>query len=285
VLFFSILAQIENEENVLICLRIIIELHKQFRPPISQEVSIFCLFHGKKRKVLWNHCAKWYRWSCHQPVFWRYTYPVMPESHSLWTIFLKSWINVFPLIVSSQIHHFLDFVKQIYKDLPKVVVSTTFIAAGVAQVSTGNGNMPPSSFSPVPMFPVFLLPTVSSCSHQARYFENPQVIAENTVPSPEMVGMITSVLVKTAPERDDSETRTVSGRQFEGGFISRLPTCTVLPVTTGWWQCTWLEKQPNCPQRVYWNITTASVKVWNLQMTNVLRRFQIINLVVRSSLL
>jgi hypothetical protein len=35
------------------------------------------------------------------------------------------------------------------------------------------------------------------------------VIAENTVPSPEMVGMITSVLVKTTPEREDSETRTV----------------------------------------------------------------------------
>lgn len=31
--------QIESEENVLICLRIIIELHKQFRPPISQEVK------------------------------------------------------------------------------------------------------------------------------------------------------------------------------------------------------------------------------------------------------
>lgn len=28
------------------------------------------------------------------------------------------------LILSSQIHHFLDFVKQIYKDLPKVVVSS-----------------------------------------------------------------------------------------------------------------------------------------------------------------
>lgn len=62
----------ENEENVLICLRIIIELHKQFRPPITQEI-----------------------------------------------------------------HHFLDFVKQIYKELPKVV---------------------------------------------NRYFENPQVIPENTVP-------------------------------------------------------------------------------------------------------
>lgn len=32
------LFQIESEENVLICLRIIIELHKQFRPQITQEV-------------------------------------------------------------------------------------------------------------------------------------------------------------------------------------------------------------------------------------------------------
>lgn len=56
--------------------------------------------------------------------------------------------------------------------------------------------------------------SLSLRSHQARYFENPQVIAENTVPSPEMVGMITSVLVKTAPEREDSETRTVSHRQL-----------------------------------------------------------------------
>ncbi|KAL0605410.1 hypothetical protein AAY473_022007 [Plecturocebus cupreus] len=30
----------ENEENVLICLRIIIELHKQFRPPITQELNV-----------------------------------------------------------------------------------------------------------------------------------------------------------------------------------------------------------------------------------------------------
>nr|XP_020664456.1 transformation/transcription domain-associated protein [Pogona vitticeps] len=90
----------ENEENVLICLRIIIELHKQFRPPITQEI-----------------------------------------------------------------HHFLDFVKQIYKELPKVV---------------------------------------------NRYFENPQVIPENTVPTPEMVGMITTIAVKVNPERDDSETRTHS---------------------------------------------------------------------------
>ncbi|MEJ1281789.1 transformation/transcription domain-associated protein [Cricetulus griseus] len=90
----------ENEENVLICLRIIIELHKQFRPPITQEI-----------------------------------------------------------------HHFLDFVKQIYKELPKVV---------------------------------------------NRYFENPQGIPENTVPPPEMVGMITTIAVKVNPEREDSETRTHS---------------------------------------------------------------------------
>ncbi|XP_078146825.1 transformation/transcription domain-associated protein isoform X3 [Centroberyx gerrardi] len=113
--------EIESEENVLICLRIIIELHKQFRPQISQEI-----------------------------------------------------------------HHFLDFVKQIYKDLPKVV---------------------------------------------ARYFENPQVIAENTVPSPEMVGMITSVLVKTAPEREDSETRThtiIPRGSLSLKVLAELPIIVVL---------------------------------------------------------
>ncbi|XP_077358463.1 transformation/transcription domain-associated protein isoform X1 [Festucalex cinctus] len=113
--------EIESEENVLICLRIIIELHKQFRPPISQEIN-----------------------------------------------------------------HFLDFVKQIYKDLPKVV---------------------------------------------ARYFENPQVIAENTVPSPEMVGMITSVLVKTAPEREDSETRThtiIPRGSLSLKVLAELPLIVVL---------------------------------------------------------
>lgn len=35
------LAQIENEENVLVCLRIIIELHKQFRPPLQSEASSY----------------------------------------------------------------------------------------------------------------------------------------------------------------------------------------------------------------------------------------------------
>ena len=33
---------------------------------------------------------------------------------------------------SPQIHHFLDFVKQIYKDLPKVVVSSTSTGGGFA---------------------------------------------------------------------------------------------------------------------------------------------------------
>nr|XP_006000847.1 PREDICTED: transformation/transcription domain-associated protein [Latimeria chalumnae] len=113
--------EIENEENVLICLRIIIELHKQFRPQITQEI-----------------------------------------------------------------HHFLDFVKQIYKELPKVV---------------------------------------------NRYFENPQVIPENSVPSPDMVGMITSVTVKTNPERDDSETRThtiIPRGSLSLKVLAELPIIVVL---------------------------------------------------------
>ncbi|NXW13039.1 TRRAP protein, partial [Circaetus pectoralis] len=48
-----------------------------------------------------------------------------------------------------------------------------------------------------------------SC-YMNRYFENPQVIPENTVPTPEMVGMITTIVVKVNPEREDSETRTHS---------------------------------------------------------------------------
>ena len=34
------LLEVENEENVLVCLRIIIDLHKQFRPSFSTEVRI-----------------------------------------------------------------------------------------------------------------------------------------------------------------------------------------------------------------------------------------------------
>lgn len=113
--------EIENEENVLICLRIIIELHKQFRPPITQEI-----------------------------------------------------------------HHFLDFVRQIYKELPKVV---------------------------------------------NRYFENPPVIAENTVPSPEMVGMISTIVVKVNPEREDSETRThtiIPKGSLSLKVLAELPIIVVL---------------------------------------------------------
>ncbi|KAI4880510.1 hypothetical protein NFI96_012335 [Prochilodus magdalenae] len=138
--------EIESEENVLICLRIIIELHKQFRPPISQE-------------------------------------PPSAIPSSLYQYFAAGATN---LTFSSQIHHFLDFVKQIYKDLPKVVT---------------------------------------------RYFENPQVIAENTVPSPEMVGMITSVMVKTAPEREDSETRThtiIPRGSLSLKVLAELPIIVVL---------------------------------------------------------
>lgn len=111
-------------------------------------------------------------------------------------------IMVLSIVLFFQIHHFLDFVKQIYKDLPKVVVSTSCIMFFFLQETT--------FILPFSLSKHICLTTASLCSLQARYFENPQVIAENTVPSPEMVGMITSVLVKTAPEREDSETRTVS---------------------------------------------------------------------------
>ncbi|KAM5151825.1 transformation/transcription domain-associated protein [Mantella aurantiaca] len=113
--------EIENEENVLICLRIIIELHKQFRPPITQEI-----------------------------------------------------------------HHFLDFVRQIYKELPKVV---------------------------------------------NRYFENPPVIPDNTVPAPELVGMISTIVVKVNPEREDSETRThtiIPKGSLSLKVLAELPIIVVL---------------------------------------------------------
>ena len=44
------LHQIENEENVLVCLRIIIELHKQFRPPLQSEVQF-----SNVKQLLHNH--------------------------------------------------------------------------------------------------------------------------------------------------------------------------------------------------------------------------------------
>ena len=36
-----VLLETENEENVLVCLRVIIELHKQFRPQYSPDVRIY----------------------------------------------------------------------------------------------------------------------------------------------------------------------------------------------------------------------------------------------------
>jgi transformation/transcription domain-associated protein len=38
------LLEVENEDNVLVCLRIIIELHKQFRPPFQPEIQQFLQF-------------------------------------------------------------------------------------------------------------------------------------------------------------------------------------------------------------------------------------------------
>lgn len=38
------LLKIENEENVLVCLKIIIELHKHYRPAYSSEIHEFLVF-------------------------------------------------------------------------------------------------------------------------------------------------------------------------------------------------------------------------------------------------
>lgn len=51
------------------------------------------------------------------------------------------------------------------------------------------------------------------------------MIPENTVPPPEMVGMITTIAVKVNPEREDSETRTVS---FSGCLALFLPVSPIL---------------------------------------------------------
>lgn len=49
------LLEIDNEENVLVCLKIIIELHKQYRPPFSPEVIVrkffINIFHLLKSRV------------------------------------------------------------------------------------------------------------------------------------------------------------------------------------------------------------------------------------------
>ncbi|KAK2145234.1 hypothetical protein LSH36_693g01084 [Paralvinella palmiformis] len=52
------LLEIDNEENVMVCLRIIIELHKQFRPQISGEVTQFLRFVKGIYKELPNHLQK-----------------------------------------------------------------------------------------------------------------------------------------------------------------------------------------------------------------------------------
>ena len=48
----------ENEENVLVCLRIIIELHKQFRPAHSIEITHFLQFVKSIYNELPNHLSK-----------------------------------------------------------------------------------------------------------------------------------------------------------------------------------------------------------------------------------
>ena len=48
----------ENEDNVLVCLRIIIELHKQFRPPHSGEITHFLHFVQSIYKELPNRLNK-----------------------------------------------------------------------------------------------------------------------------------------------------------------------------------------------------------------------------------
>ena len=52
------LLEYENEENVLVCLRIIIELHKQYRPPHSIEITHFLQFVKSIYKELPNHLTK-----------------------------------------------------------------------------------------------------------------------------------------------------------------------------------------------------------------------------------
>ena len=45
------LVEVENEENVLVCLRVIMDLHKHFKPPFTDEVRCQrCPGHGNKKK-------------------------------------------------------------------------------------------------------------------------------------------------------------------------------------------------------------------------------------------
>lgn len=52
------LLEIENEENVIVCLRIIIELHKQFRPPFNAEIQNFLQFVKTIYRDLPSHLNK-----------------------------------------------------------------------------------------------------------------------------------------------------------------------------------------------------------------------------------
>ena len=52
------LLKLENEENVVVCLKIIIELHKQFRPAHTPEITHFLQFVKNIYKELPNHMTK-----------------------------------------------------------------------------------------------------------------------------------------------------------------------------------------------------------------------------------
>ncbi|WAQ94362.1 TRRAP-like protein [Mya arenaria] len=52
------LIKIENEENVLVCLKIIIELHKQYRPQMNDEIQDFLKFVNQIYTNLPNHLNK-----------------------------------------------------------------------------------------------------------------------------------------------------------------------------------------------------------------------------------
>ncbi|KAL5007444.1 hypothetical protein ScPMuIL_016250 [Solemya velum] len=56
-LMFKLL-KVENEENVLVCLRIIIELHKLYRPQMNEEIQDFLQFVKNIYNKLPNHLAK-----------------------------------------------------------------------------------------------------------------------------------------------------------------------------------------------------------------------------------
>lgn len=50
--------EVENEDNVLVCLRVIIELHKQYRPPFNPEIQNFLNFVKNIYRELPNQLEK-----------------------------------------------------------------------------------------------------------------------------------------------------------------------------------------------------------------------------------